>query len=296
MRRATGDRHAVCSRASRVTIQPFFVTHAAIHRGDVRVTRAKPFEAAHAYRDPAFGHASRVHGHNYVLTATIAGSIDPATDFLVDFRDLDGLLKEVTIPLDHRRLDVEYQALAGREASAEALAVTLFGELFARVAAAIPRATLAGVRLAENDTLWADAGGGADVELTRAYGFSAAHRLADPGKSEEENRRIYGKCANPQPHGHDYRFDVTVRGPLDPRLSTVTDLGALDAAVEELVVAPFDHRYLNVEVEPFATVLPTAERIAERIWQLLAPRVPKLARVVVYETPRSAFTYEGPDR
>jgi len=279
-----------------VTIQPFFVTHGGRDAGGLRVTRAKPFEAAHAYRDPAFGHAARVHGHNYVLTATISGRIDPETDFVVDFRELDGLLKEVTLPLDHHRLDVEYAALAGREASAEALAVTLFAELAPRVAAGIPSATLAAVRLAEHDTLWADAGGGRDVELTRAYGFSAAHRLADPERSEEDNRRIYGKCANPQPHGHDYRFEVTVRGPLDPRLSTVTDIGALDAAVDELVVGPFDHRYLNVEVEPFATVLPTAERIAERIWQLLAPRVPKLARVVVYETPRSAFTYEGPER
>jgi 6-pyruvoyltetrahydropterin/6-carboxytetrahydropterin synthase len=279
-----------------VTIQPFFVTHGGRDAGGVRVTRAKPFEAAHAYRDAAFGHAARVHGHNYVLTATIAGRIDPETDFVVDFRELDGLLKEVTLPLDHHRLDVEYHALAGREASAEALAVTLFAELAPRVAAGIPNATLAGVRLAENDTLWADAGGGGDVELTRAYGFSAAHRLADPDRSEEDNRRIYGKCANPQPHGHDYRFEVTVRGPLDPKLSIVTDIGTLDAAVEQLVVGPFDHRYLNVEVEPFATVLPTAERIAERIWQLLAPRVPKLARVVVYETPRSAFTYEGPER
>jgi 6-pyruvoyltetrahydropterin/6-carboxytetrahydropterin synthase len=152
------------------------------------------------------------------------------------------------------------------------------------------------VRLAESDTLWADAGGGTDVEVTRAYGFSAAHRLADASRTEDENRRIYGKCANPQPHGHDYRFEVTVRGPLDPDLGTVTDLAALDAAVEELVVTPFDHRYLNVEVEPFGQVLPTAERIAERIWQLLLPRVPRLARVVVYETPRSAFAYEGPGR
>ena len=279
-----------------MTLDRFFAARKAGRPAEVRVTRAKPFEAAHAYRDPTFGEATRVHGHNYVLTATIAGPIDPSTDFLVDFRDLDGLLREVTAPLDHHRLDVEYAALEGREASAEALADTLFAQLAPRVATAIRSATLDSVRLAENDTLWADSSGGADVEVTRAYGFSAAHRLADPSRSDEENRRIYGKCANPEPHGHDYRFEVTVRGALDPKLGTVTDLSALDAAVGELVVAPFDHRYLNVEVEPFDRVLPTGERIAERIWQLLAARVPKLARVVVYETPRSAFTYEGPGR
>lgn len=260
----------------------------------IGVTRAKAFEAAHAYRGASFGVARRVHGHNYVLTATISGAIDRATDFLVDFRRLDGLLREVTAPLDHHRIDVEYAPLAGREPSAEAIAVALYGELAPRVATAIPAARLASVRLNETDILWADTAGGDDVELTRAYAFSAAHRLADPGRSVEDNRRIYGKCANPEPHGHDYRFEVTVRGAIDPVTGIVTDLASLDASVEYLVVARFDHRYLNVEVEPFATVVPTAERIAERIWQLLAASVPGLSRIVVYETPRSAFTYEGP--
>jgi len=279
-----------------VTIQLFFAPRGVVRPGEVAVTRAKPFEAAHAYRDPSFGHAARVHGHNYVMTATIAGPIDPATDFLADFRELDGLLKDVTAPLDHHRLDTEYAALGGREASAEALADALFHELGPRVSATIKGARLAAVRLAETDSLWADTQGGTEMELTRAYGFSAAHRLADPSRSDEENRRIYGKCANPQPHGHDYRFEVTVRGPLDPARSTIADLAGLDREVDEQVVSCFDHRYLNVEVDPFQRVIPTAERIAERIWELLAPRVAGLARIVVYETPRSAFTYEGPAR
>jgi 6-pyruvoyltetrahydropterin/6-carboxytetrahydropterin synthase len=277
-----------------VTLQRFFAPKLARRAGGVRVARAKAFEAAHAYRDPSFGEAGRLHGHNYVVTATIGGSIDPSTHFLVDFRDLDALLKEVTVPLDHHRLDVEYAGLQGREASAESLAVALFADLAPRLGRAMPAAHLDTLRLAETEELWADTNGDDDVELTRAYSFSAAHRLADPARSDKDNRQIYGKCANVQPHGHDYRFEVTVRGPLDPRTSTVTDLGALDRAVESEIVARFDHRYLNVEVEPFQTLIPTAERIAERIWTLLAPVVPRLARIVVYETPRSAFTYEGP--
>ena len=259
------------------------------------VTRARPFEAAHAYRDPSFGQATQVHGHNYVVAATIGGRVDPQTHFLVDFRELDGLLKELTAPLDHRRLDVEYSGLAGAEASAEGLAVALFAELGPMVDRAIPVARLVRLRLLETDELWADAIGGRDVELTRSYTFSAAHRLADPDQSDEENRRVYGKCANPQPHGHDYRVEVTVRGPIDRRTNTVTDLAELDRSVEDAVVSRFDHRYLNVEVEPFATIVPTAERICERIWALLGPRVAGLARIVLYETPRSAFTYEGPE-
>jgi len=242
------------------------------------------------------GVASRLHGHNYVVSATIAGSIDPCTHFLVDFRSLDDLLREAVAPLDHRRLDVEYTALGDREPSTEALAVALFGALAPHVRSRLEQARLLGVRVAENDGLWADRREGGAVEVTRAYAFSAAHRLADPQRDDAENRRIYGKCANPQPHGHDYRFEVTVAGEPDPRTGLVADVKALDEAVAARVLRLFDHRYLNAEVPPFDRVQPTAERIAERIWELIAPDVVGLARVVVYETPRSAFAYAGPSR
>ncbi len=278
-----------------MSVRQFFRPPQTPLRGAVAVSRPKAFEAAHAYAGEAFGAARRVHGHNYVVTATISGPVNPVTDFLADFRDLDAVLSEVVQPLDHRRLDREYAPLAGREPCVEALAAALYGELAPRVTTAIPAARLAGLRVAETDTLWADADGGDLVELTRAYSFSAAHRLANPERSSEDNRRIYGKCANPEPHGHDYHFEVVVRGAPDPRTGLVADLAALDRAVGEEILTRFDHRYLNVEVEPFDRVVPTAERIAERLWALLARRVDGLARVVIYETPRSAFSYEGPE-
>jgi len=276
-----------------MTISRFFAS-AGVRHGEVAVTRAKAFEAAHAFRDPAFGEDARVHGHNYVLTATIAGPVDPRTAMLVDFRALDRVLADAVEPLDHRRLDREYTPIQGCEPGVETLARALRADLEPRLRAAIPHSRLAGVRVAETEDLWADDEGGLAMELTRAYSFSAAHRLVDPGRSDEANRTLYGKCANPQPHGHDYRFEVTVAGEPDPRTGLVADLGALDGAVEREVIEPFDHRYLNAEVPPFDRVVPTAERIAERIWALLAPSVAGLARIVVYETPRSAFTYRGP--
>ena len=276
-----------------MTIPRFFAS-AGVRRGEVAVTRAKAFEAAHAFRDPAFGVHARVHGHNYVVTATIAGAVDPRTAMLVDFRELDRVLADAVAPLDHRRLDLEYPPIRGCEPGVEALARALRADLEPRLRAAIPHARLAAVRVAETEDLWADDEGGRRMELTRAYSFSAAHRLADPARSDAENHAVYGKCANPQPHGHDYRFEVTVAGAPDPSTGLVADLGALDRAVERDVVAPFDHRYLNAEVPPFDRVVPTAERIAMRIWELLAPSVAGLARIVVYETPRSAFSYRGP--
>lgn len=278
-----------------MSIQAFFSPPVEPDPGEVAVSRPKAFEAAHAYRDPSFGHARRVHGHNYVLVATIAGPIDPDTGFLVDFRELDRVLADTVRPLDHRRLDIEYEPLAGKEASAEMLALALHGELVRALGQAIPRARLLNTRLAENERLWADHSGGAEVQLTRSYSFSAAHRLADPSRGDDENRKLYGKCANPHPHGHDYRVEVSVSGEPDAR-GVVADLAALDAAVSSRVLDAFDHRYLNAEVPPFDTIVPTAERIAERVWELLAPAVPGLSRIVIYETPRSAFAYLGPGR
>jgi 6-pyruvoyltetrahydropterin/6-carboxytetrahydropterin synthase len=275
-------------------IAAFFAPIARAPRGSVLVTRSRAFEAAHAYRGAAFGRDRAVHGHNYVVTVTVAGAIDPRTDVLADLRDIDPVVRQVTDPLDHRRLDVEYAPLGAREPGVEALAVALFGELDPAVRRALPGAALASVRVAESDDLWADHDGGDLVELTRAYSFSAAHRLARPDRSDEENRALYGKCANPHPHGHDYRIEVTVAGRPDAATGLVTDLGMLDRCVAERILERFDHRYLNVEVPPFDRIVPTGERIAERIWELLADVTPGLARVVVYETPRAAFTYRGP--
>src|SRR5207245_8230478 len=127
-----------------------------------------------------YGHASRLPGHNYVVSSTIAGSIAPCTHFLVDFRSLDDLLREAVAPLDHRRLDIEYAALGDREPSTEALAVALFGALAPHVRSRLEQARPLGLRVAETAALWADRRDGGAVEVTRAYAFSAAHRLADP--------------------------------------------------------------------------------------------------------------------
>jgi 6-pyruvoyltetrahydropterin/6-carboxytetrahydropterin synthase len=280
--------------ATTCVIARFFAPALRAGPGAILVTRARAFEAAHAYRGAAFGRDRRVHGHNYVATATVAGDADPRTDVLADLRAIDPVLRAVTDPLDHRRLDVEYAPLGGREPGVESLAVAIFGELEAALSRALPRARLASLRVAETEDLWADHAGGEHVELTRAYGFSAAHRLSRPDRSDAENRALYGKCANPHPHGHDYRVEVTVAGAPDRDTGLIVDLAALDRCVEDRVVSHFDHRYLNAEVPPFERVAPTGERIAERIWELLADVTPGLARVTVYETPRSAFTYRGP--
>ena len=135
------------------------------------------------------------------------------------------------------------------------------------------------------------------ISLTRRYRFPAAHVLAIPAASDAENRRIYGKCANPAGHGHDYGVEVTVSGPLEARSGRVIDPARLDAIFEERVAKRMAHRMLN-ELPLFAgrELVPTAENIARVVFEELAGPVAevgeaRLQRVRVLETRRNSFVY-----
>ncbi len=132
------------------------------------------------------------------------------------------------------------------------------------------------------------------VRVTRRVHFSAAHRLHSPALSDEENRRIYGLCNSPNWHGHNYELDVTVEGEPDPVTGYLVDLGEVrDAA--EAVLADLDHRNLNLDVPWLQGVIPSTENLVVAIWQRLAPGIPRgrLARLVLWETPRNWAEYEG---
>ncbi|HEX5068318.1 MAG TPA: 6-carboxytetrahydropterin synthase [Myxococcota bacterium] len=131
------------------------------------------------------------------------------------------------------------------------------------------------------------------IALTRRYRFPAAHILSSDRFSAEENARIYGKCANPAGHGHDYAVEVTVAGPLEPRSGSILPRAQLDALVDARVVSRFGHRMLNDD-PAFRTLVPTAENICTVIHDELAPPIAaagaRLVRVRVEETRRNAFT------
>ena len=133
------------------------------------------------------------------------------------------------------------------------------------------------------------------IELTRCYRFPAAHVLARDDLSFEENERLYGKCANPGGHGHNYGLEVTVTGPVDECTGKVMSRGRLDALVEERVLRRFSHSLLNDD-ELFAELVPTAENIARVVHERLEGPVAaagsaRLERVRVLETRKNAFVY-----
>ena len=133
--------------------------------------------------------------------------------------------------------------------------------------------------------------------ITRRVEFSASHICRNPALPEEENRRLFGTAANPHGHGHNYVLEVTVEGAPDPVTGMVLDLKVLKDILEQEVVEPFDHRFLNYEVPPFDRVIPTPENIAIEIWKRLEPRLSegrgRLHGVRVYETPDLYVDYFG---
>jgi 6-pyruvoyltetrahydropterin/6-carboxytetrahydropterin synthase len=124
--------------------------------------------------------------------------------------------------------------------------------------------------------------------ITRKAEFSASHVCRVDTLSEAENQRLYGAGANVNGHGHNYVVEVTVEGEPDPVTGMVMDLKDLKQILEDEIVEPMDHRFLNREVEPFSRVVPTTENVAAEIWKRLDRRIvlpnARLARVRLFET------------
>jgi 6-pyruvoyltetrahydropterin/6-carboxytetrahydropterin synthase len=133
------------------------------------------------------------------------------------------------------------------------------------------------------------------IYLTRKCEFSASHYYHNPKWTDEENRRVFGKCANLNGHGHNYTLEVTVKGEVDPTTGFVIDLKELKDILNREVVDAMDHRHLNKEVPEFATQIPTTENIAIAIWQRLERelRVAQLHRVRLYEMPDLFVDFYG---
>ena len=124
--------------------------------------------------------------------------------------------------------------------------------------------------------------------------FEAAHRLHNPDKGDEWNRKIFGKCNNPHGHGHNYVLEVTVEGEVDPDIGYLIDMKDLKEVLRTSVVNEVDHRHLNIEVPWLAGINPTAENLARVFYERVASNLDDalhLASVTVHETERNSATY-----
>lgn len=133
------------------------------------------------------------------------------------------------------------------------------------------------------------------IYLTRRETFAAAHRLFKPELSDEENFELFGKCSNPNWHGHNYTLEVVVAGKIDPDTGFVLDIKHLKELIKEHVISKVDHKNLNIDTEFMKGLNPTSENITVAIWNQLVDKIPngKLYSVKLYETENNYFEYKG---
>ena len=131
------------------------------------------------------------------------------------------------------------------------------------------------------------------VSVFRKEHFNAAHRLHNPDWSDEQNEAVFGKCNNPNWHGHNYEVYVKLTGEVDPKTGYVYDMKKLSDLIKELVVKRFDHKNLNLDTEEFKHLNPSAENIAIVIYDLLRDRIEKEyeLKITLYETERNFVEY-----
>jgi 6-pyruvoyltetrahydropterin/6-carboxytetrahydropterin synthase len=261
------------------------------------VNRRAQFSASHLYWLPEldeaenqrrFGACSRFpgHGHNYVLYVSLTGEID-RYGMVQNLSNVKQVIKtEVTNQLDYSYLNEVWSEFSQTLPTTENIARVVWGRLS-------PHLPLVNIQLFEHPELWADyRGNDMEATLTLKTHFSAAHRLALDELSYEENQKIYGKCARPNGHGHNYHLEVSVTGDIDPRTGMLIDLGGLQKAIEDYVVEPMDHTFLNKDIPHFTEVVPTAENIAIYIAQLLKKPIEELGaeleKVKLIESPNNS--------
>ncbi len=133
------------------------------------------------------------------------------------------------------------------------------------------------------------------VIITRRVTFSASHRLISSELSEQENRALFGKCYEPNGHGHNYEVEVSLKGTVNTRTGVLMNLVELKEILERSVLAKVDHKHLNLDVAEFRTLNPSTENLAVVIWSWLVPLIPKgqLFEVKIKETENNFVIYRG---
>ena len=266
------------------------------------ITRRACFSASHLYRLPElsdddnsalFGPCSIApgHGHNYELIVTMEGELNQY-GMVLNLSEVKHAIKnEVTSQLDFRFLndtwpEFDLSKPEGCLPTTESLVRIIWNRLQSHL-------PIKSLRLYENPKLWADYQGNAmDAYLTIQTHFSAAHRLAREDLPQNENEKIFGKCARPNGHGHNYIVDITVKGKIHPRTGMICDLSVLNSLINDLVVEPFDHTFLNKDIPYFANCVPTAENIALHISDKLTNPVKAIGaylyKIKLQESPNNA--------
>lgn len=230
-----------------------------------------------------------------VLRCEVKGDPDPQTGYLCNIKEIDDLLRSIVVT----KLVPENNATP----TAEALLTTVFHEFqsawklpprLSSLALSVSPYLSFAIKTVGSDNMNLEK---TQMQLTQQFEFSAAHRLHCDELSDSENIKLFGKCNNPEGHGHNYVVEVTVFRNLDDVSETgvVVGLEEFEATVKRLVVDPVDHKHLNRDVNYFAEVNPSVENICIALFNWLDGQFgdARLQTVRVYETPKTWAEYSG---
>ncbi|MEQ8770640.1 MAG: 6-carboxytetrahydropterin synthase [Phycisphaerales bacterium] len=229
----------------------------------------------------------------YELEVACEGEPDPASGYLVNIKAIDRAVRDQAIPLIARACE---ESPASDPASLlSALSEGIQGELE-------PRVTRVRWNLTPSLSMEIAVNNPDRVLVRQRFDLACAHRLHNPELSEDENRALYGKCNNPNGHGHNYRVEPCFALPTPGNGQPALTVAQLEALVDEAIVEPYDHTHLNDDTEAFAAgsgVVPSVENIARVFYEALAPAVheasdgAELVSMTVWETDRTSCTYPG---
>jgi len=269
-------------------------------RGDIRVGRRMLFSAAHRTASPhvspeenraRFGICTHTHGHNYTLNATFSGTLHPTFGWLAHPDHLDALMETIRREFDHCHLNDDLPYFRQQAATTETIVGVLFDRLREEAATLEPDLHVLRAELTELPDFRAATEGEPWRDFIREYTFSAAHRMANPALSDEENRRLYGKCANPYGHGHSYRVVLTLRAPLDAQWGIAADLVETDRTARA-IIEHVAFKRLDTDIAFFRHRVATTENLLTYLWAAFARHFgERLFHLAIWETPNNLFEY-----
>jgi 6-pyruvoyltetrahydropterin/6-carboxytetrahydropterin synthase len=231
-------------------------------------------------------------GRHYEVLVRCTGQADPATGYLIDIKDIDRAVRDAVMPIIARACDFNPNTDPAPLLPSMCAALgSALGPGFSSLRWML--SPYHSVEMAAADTK--------SALLRQRFDFSASHRLHIPKLSDEENRRLFGKCNNPTGHGHNYQLEPCVAVPLDASGRSALDLDTLERLTDQAIIKRFDHKNLSVDAPEFRVdaggVNATVENIARVFFELLAPALRRqapgaeLRAITVWETDRTSATY-----
>ena len=227
----------------------------------------------------------------FELTITLAGEVEPATGFVVNVTDIDGNVRKYVVPIFARRIRENFRN--GKHIGFAEI-IELLKSSWGQLADKFGPAEVKTLSLALNPfrKITVDCEDCKMSYFSEKFEFAATHKLWNDDFSDEQNREVFGKCANPTGHGHNYVVEVTIKSKTN---EDGIHIGSFEKVVDDKFIKLVDHKNLNADMPYFAKTIPTVENIAAFAWEKLAGSFGKaeLHCITIWETDRTYCSYYG---